>query len=123
MAPSQAVAISLFMMWLVCMFMGMLILASNIAINRRAGFVTGAFLPSWRTLRRILDSSVGAKVLWVSPVSWVSLYSLNWLGDAQTPNPYGAIAMLIVAIMGFGALSAIVFNRRDLDIRQEGVLS
>ena len=53
----------------------------------------------------------------------MSLYSLNWLGDAQTPNPYGAIAILIVAIMGFGALSAIVFNRRDLDIRQEGVLS
>ena len=124
MAPSQAVAISLFMMWLVCMFMGMLLLASNIAINRRAGFVTGGFFAFMAYFTAYLGFVLfGAKVLWVSPVSWVSLYSLNWLGDAQTPNPYGAIAILLVAIMGFGALSAIVFNGRDLDIRQEGVLS
>lgn len=124
MAPSQAVAISLFMMWLVCMFMGMLLLASNIAINRRAGFVTGGFFAFLAYFTAYLGFVLfGAKVLWVSPVSWVSLYSLNWLGDAQTPNPYGAIAILLVAIMGFGALSAIVFNGRDLDIRQEGVLS
>ena len=65
--------------------------------------------------------SIGSWLLYLSPISWSSLYSLDWHHTRAVPSPTYAIVYLVIAIVVLSVISVVMFFRKDLEI-QEGEL-
>ena len=122
--PLEAMAISIGLAWLVSIFYGTSIMCANIVINKRAGYVIGGFWGFLSYFTAYLGTFIfGYGLLWVSPANWISIYVFNWNGYDYCPGFAWAITVLTVSTLIMFGISLFAFCKRDLDIRQEGILS
>jgi hypothetical protein len=122
--PLKAMVISIGLAWLVSIFYGTSIMCANIVINRRAGYIVGGFWAFWSYFAAYLGVLMfGYGILSVSPATWVSMYVFNWNGYAYYPDFATSVTVLIVSTLIMFGISLFAFCKRDLDIRQEGILS
>ena len=124
MKPSNAMMLSICLTWLVSIFFGVSMMCANILIDRRAGYVVGGCFAFFSYFSAYLGPIIfGSGILWYSPASWISIYAFDWFGDPGRPNCASIILILIAAILVLFGVSMYTFCKRDMDIRQEGILS
>ena len=123
MAPLKAMAISTLMTWLISMFMGGLMLFANLTFGGYTGTVTCSIITFMSYVVSYFDDSVlGISAYYFSPVNWMTVYGMNWLGDMLSPPPAYGISVLLLATLLCFSLSAYIFCKRDVNVRQGGIL-
>lgn len=123
MGPVSAMLISTLMAWLVAAFMGALMLCANLLLGAYAGATAGSILTFFSYLTSYFSHMIpGINLYYLSPVNWMSIYGLNWLEYAGGPPPAYGAAFLVAGAIALFALSALAFCRRDVTIRQGGIL-
>ena len=118
-SAGSAMLLSMLQYFLVSFFLGMLILFGNVLSRRTAGvFAAGAmvFFASFA-------SSFGAFLfqtnilLWLAPVTWVSLGYLDWGLDPTLPPILYADLLLFLSVVVFGVISVWFFCKKDVQIQ------
>jgi len=125
-SPIEATLISFGLFWLTSVFIGVLIFCGNVVIGRMGGLVmAGAFLCiSFFTAYLGPLTLGGYWVRYLSPISWCTMYSLDWSGIGEwggmgeLVSPSYAVISLLVAILFMSIVSIKVFCRKDLNIQK-----
>lgn len=121
--PWQAMASSILMLWLVNMLMGSTMLALNYISGAYVGTIVCGIMSFMSYFACFTGSMILGKIMfYISPVNWISLNYINWTGLTEMPPPmYGISFTLIGTIVAF-SLSAYIFCKRDVNVRQGGIL-
>ncbi len=115
----EATLLSIGLMWLNAAFLGTLIFACNILVGKFCGPIAAGALVGLAYFQMFLGGmTLGSRLTFFSPVSWVSLKALGF-------SPYGpprptvlyAVCVQGAAILVMGAVSTAVFCGRDIHER------
>lgn len=119
-SPIEATLISFGLFWLTSVFIGVLIFCGNVVIGRMGGLVlAGIFLCISFFSAYLGPLTLGGYwVRYLSPISWCSMYSLNWGTSGEPVSPSYAVISLLAAIAFMSMVSVIAFCRKDLNIQE-----
>lgn len=123
MSPSKIMLASTLMAWLCGMFIGSIMLCANMI----SGAYLGTIFCSLLALLSYFSIYVGPYMIgdiiyWISPLNWVCIYGVNWDGAGGLPSPAYSISVLLVTTLLCFSLSAYIFCKRDVNVRQGGIL-
>lgn len=119
----QATLLSLLLLWLVTLFIGMLVFCFNLISGYNLGVIaTGvvSFMALFVSSPLVL-MFLGEKPYYISPVSWCSLYSLDFAGTGRMPGVGFAIIVLIFLSVCFICVSVQWFRRMDVSLEESGL--
>lgn len=112
----KATLISLVLFFLVTLFIGIVIFSLNLIVGRMCGIITAGTLVFISYFCIFVGRlTIGLKVYYFSPVSWSSLQYIDWYGSGESPSLQYAITFLVGISLLLSILSAIFFNRKDID--------
>lgn len=122
-SPAKAMLVCTLMAWLCGMFIGGIMLCANLI----SGTYLGTLICSLLSFMTYFSVYVGPKMLgeiiyWISPLNWVCIYGLDWMGGTGMPSPAYGITVLLAGIIVTFTASAFAFCKRDVAIRQGGIL-
>lgn len=113
-SPIAATAISMCLTWLVCSFIGLLILALNLFKRKSGVFIAAGFI-----LLEVIALNSAFSTTYFSPVSWCSLACLNITGYSQYPSVVYAVSVLLVSILGLALFSTLIIYKNKGYITKE----
>lgn len=118
----SAMGISLALFWLVTMFVGLLILCFNVVIGGQAGVVAAGGLTFLSYFSIFVGRLAhGDVIYYFSPINWISMFYLNWVGDPMIPSPWYAVSVLIGGILILSVITVYVSCKQDLDAQERRV--
>lgn len=113
-SPLAATAISMFLTWMVCSFIGLIILTINLFRRKIGVFVAAGFI-----LLEVIALNSSFSTTYYSPVSWCSLSFLDITGFSQYPSIAYAVSILLTVILGLILLSVLVVHKNKAFITKE----
>lgn len=113
-SPIAATAISMCLTWLVCSFIGVLILALNLFKRKSGVFIAAGFI-----LLEVIALNSAFSTTYFSPVSWCSLACLNITGYSQYPSVVYAFSVLLASILGLALFSILIIYKNKGYITKE----
>lgn len=113
-SPIAATAISMCLTWLVCSFIGVLILALNLFKRKSGVFIAAGFI-----LLEVIALNSAFSTTYFSPVSWCSLACLSITGYSQYPSVVYAFSVLLVSILGLALFSILIIYKNKGYITKE----
>lgn len=115
----QATIISLGLFCLVSIFIGVTTFLFNILIGRMSGIVVVSFFIFISYFVVYVGGlTLGKGINFISPISWMSLSSLDWSNTGRVPTPIFASICLFLLIIFMGTLAVIVFNKKDVQFQK-----
>lgn len=109
-SPCRAVVLEIFLCWLLFAFLGNLIYFFNMVILKPVGIIASVAC----ILFQIIAEDISPEWVYVSPVSWVSLSTL----DIMKVNNYPDLGYAFIALCGLnvllGLMSAIYIKKHDV---------
>lgn len=117
----EATLIGFGLFWLVSIFIGVLIFCFNIVIGKMSGLVaTGVFIFISYFVVYLGSLSYGTGIYYLSPLSWMTISTLDWNGTINVPSPTYALVFLLVASIFMSIISAKIFTKKDMNIQDWG---
>ncbi|MBZ4665359.1 hypothetical protein [Mahella sp.] len=117
----EATLISLGLFFLVTLFIGIVIFSLNLIIGKMCGIITAGILVFISYFSIYVGRlTIGLKVYYFSPISWISLQYIDWYGSGDSPSLQYAVIFLLGTSLSLSILSVISFSRKDINIA-EGV--
>lgn len=114
--PATLISFGLF--WLVSVFIGVLIFCFNVVIGGASGLIAAGFLTFLAYFSIFVGRiSFGNIIYYVSPVSWGSMFNLDWGGTGQMPSPIYAVGCLVGLILLMSIISVFIFCKKDIHIQ------
>ncbi|WP_422659488.1 hypothetical protein ACK8P5_02830 [Paenibacillus sp. EC2-1] len=115
----EAMLISFGLFWLVSLFMGVLIFCFNVVLGRLSGLIAaGVFTCIAYFAVYVGKLSFGNMVYYISPLSWTSMFYLDWGNTSSMPTPLYAISCLFGAIVLMSIISVKVYCMKDVDVQE-----
>lgn len=119
--PLNATLISLFLFWIVTLFIGITIFCFNVVIGKFSGIIiTGTFIFLSYFVVYLGNLNFGEKVYYFSPLSWISMSYIDWNSNGGFPAFTYVLFSLIVGIIIMSTLTIVIFNKKDIDISDWG---
>lgn len=117
----EATLISLGLFFLVTLFIGVVIFSLNLIVGKMCGIIVAGVLIFISYFSIYVGTfTIGYKVYYFSPLSWISLRYLDWYGSGDSPSIQYAVIFLIGTTLLLSILSIVVFTRKDINL-SEGV--
>lgn len=115
----EAMLISFGLFWLVSLFIGVLIFCFNVVFGRLSGLIAaGVFTFISYFAAYVGYFSHGSIIYYISPLSWTSMFNLDWSNTSSMPTPLYAVSCLLGAIVLMSIVSVKVFCMKDVDIQE-----
>lgn len=113
--PLESMALTIFLMWLVSSFMGMLIFTVQILFGNGYGMIAGGFLTFLGYFSTIIGLyTFGERIFRYSPINWICPGYLDWSGRAaDRPGVYYVLLVLIWGIVIMAVVGRIAYCRKD----------
>jgi ABC-type transport system involved in multi-copper enzyme maturation permease subunit len=88
----------------------------NLLINRLLGTCIDTIIVLFSVLA---PNTSGWVFYYFSPVSWLSLSKVDFIGNESLPTPAYVISFLLISTMICFFISYVVFKRKDIQILEE----
>lgn len=117
----KATLISLGLFFLVTLFIGIVVFSLNLIVGKMMGIITAGILVFISYFCIYVGRlTIGLKVYYFSPISWISLQYIDWYKSGESPSFRYVIIFLLGASLILSIISVIIFTKKDINIA-EGV--
>lgn len=121
--PAVAMFYTMLLMWLGCIFIGLVIYVVNSATQKLAfGVLSGGFFVLWDCFSEAIarTASEEKKIIfdYLSPVSWSSLSRLDFTGEHIHPGITYVLVAYAVLIIGLSAAAVLISKRQEIKVIQ-----
>ncbi|MBM7542333.1 hypothetical protein [Amphibacillus cookii] len=120
-SPLAAAGFGLLYFYLVTLFIGSVILCFNVLLQRTAGIVVAGILIAVSLFANYLGFfSFGYLIYYLSPISWMSISTLDW-GSGQLPSLSYTLSTLVIAMVLLSIIATCVFIHKDMELKEGGL--
>lgn len=119
--PITAMFYSAFLMWMTCIFIGLLVYVINAATQRNGyGVMAGCFFIMWDYVYPSFTAfNPGLRwIRYVSPVTWCSIGKINIQGETYGPNITYILCAYAVLIIGLSAAAVMISRKQEINVIQ-----
>ena len=120
--PLQGVLLCLVLFWLICCFLGLLLLVLNLRFPRTIGVLVAAcfvFLDFFSGQFSKIQGLLGSRIYFFSPVSWSDLANLKSNSSLPLPSASYAVVVLLVLIALLIVFAMLEIRNKDIEVLPE----
>lgn len=112
-SPKNAMVFSITLSCLAAIFLGSIVFLLNLAFSKLIGSIVGSMFVLFQFLS---SNASGYTMTYFSPISWVNLDSLDFLGISCMPSIQYAFAFFCLSILIFWLCSFMIIRNKDIII-------